>query len=534
MSLLSPPRSRYALAIILWLSMLFLIWQHYQGLSQISGRLVNQGVPTWLPPSNSSASEKRPDEFTAVHPLQQPKPPSAPGTPNGIDALLSSVEKTSLFFVNNIPPPSDFRNVGDRLSILSTWITARDTLHPNLSRTQFQTLEKHIERTIISLFPFVRNLAQPKNAQPFSSLRQTFVKGSQGIVMVASKSNLRYLSHSILNIRSALNSSLPIQVFHSGEADFGPSIRRFVEELAHNVTTHDIKKIIPDSFVGFDKGGAPTIRVFAALASTFENVILVDPETIFLQTPEIILSNHTLFKQTGALFFHSHLYGKGDRKETHEFWQRELKNHPPSPSLRSSRTYNEGYAEEADANVVVLDKSRLSTLIGLFHVCWQNTKRVRKEYTYRYGNGDQESWWFGFELIGSVYAWGQRYGGTIGWLKDEGDGRKRDNKERVCGDTNLQVDGEGRPLFYRGTLARNRKVEEMGYEVPTRWMVGGVWQQSGTEGELDCMWGDEVRVVGKQETRVLEMSVEAAKRVDGDVDKVAGKKDRALGGHKED
>ncbi|KAI4183010.1 MAG: hypothetical protein L6R41_005654 [Letrouitia leprolyta] len=543
MSLLSPSRSHYVLAIFLWLSMIFLMWQHYHGLSQLPGRPIRGGM--FIPPfphSNSSGPEARPDENqsddTAVHYFPQTKQPPASAVSNAIDALLSSIEKTSISFVNDIPRPSDFRGIGDRLSILSTWISARENLHPQMSHPQFQTLEKHIERTIISLFPFARNPAQPKNGQPFTSLRQSFVKNSKGIVLVGSKSTLRPLSHCILNIRAALNSSLPIQVFYASDTDLPPSARRFIETLSRGITTHDIKTFIPDNFVNFEQGGAATVRVFAALASTFEQLLLMDPETIFLQPPDLILSNHTLYKDTGALFFHAHRHGKGDKKETHEFWQHALKNHPPSPALRSSRTYNEGYAEEADASVVVLDKRRISTLIGLLHVCWQNTKRVRNDYTYRYGKGDADSWWFGFELSGSGYAWGGGYGGTVGWEREkegsastlsllssssnEQSGKRKNRKQRVCGNTNLQLDFEDRPLWYSGLLAKNRdsdEEEEGRYEVPTNWMVDGVWQRSKEEGGEDCMWRGEVKELGTEETRVLEKSVREARRVDRRVEK---------------
>lgn len=145
MSLLYPSRSHYPLAIFLWLSMLFLVWQHYHGLGQIPGRPINKGMTAMLPQSDSSALRVQPDENessdnTPVNPPQQPKQPSAPAVLNGVDALLSSVEKTSMFFVNDIPHPSDFRNIGDRLSILSTWISARENLHSKMPPTQLQTL----------------------------------------------------------------------------------------------------------------------------------------------------------------------------------------------------------------------------------------------------------------------------------------------------------------------------------------------------------------------------------------------------------
>ncbi|KAI4122863.1 MAG: hypothetical protein LQ338_005580 [Usnochroma carphineum] len=554
MSLLSPSRSRYTLAIFLWLSMLFLIRQHYHGLSQLPGRPVNKGVAEMLSQLTTSTSDARLEEKQSpgsppAHPAQQSKLPPLPATASAVDALISSVEKTSLFFVNDSPQPSEYSKMGDRLQILSTWLTARSTLHTAITPSQLKRLDSHIERTILTLFAFVRNPSQPKNAQPFTTLRQTFLPHSSGIVMVGSKSTLHSLAHTILNIRTALNSSLPIQVFHAGESDFPSSARRFIKRLSHNITIVDLKTLLSDSpATALEAGGLPTLRVFSALASTLEHLLLIEPGTTFLQPPDLLLTNQPSLLNNGASFFHSHLYGKNANKATRSFWHTHLKNRPPSPALRSSRAYNEGYAEEIDAGVVLLDKSRLETLMGLLHVCWQNTKRVREEHTYKYAPDERDSWWFGFELAGVGYAWGDGgggYAGTVGWLgaendtagegRDEGEGV--DHKEgqennsggnvdgrakKVCGNTVLHLDHTGIPLWYSGSLVTKWEDNEPVYEVPEKWTVDGVWQE-----DTDCMVGGEIRGISEQERRVLEKSVELAKEVDGTVHKVLeGEKNR--------
>ncbi|KAL8669158.1 MAG: hypothetical protein Q9168_006246, partial [Polycauliona sp. 1 TL-2023] len=378
-------------------------------------------------------------------PADHPKPPQhpiAPAVPNAIEALLSSIAKSTEYFVNAAIEPSESRQLGGRLQVLSTWLSARETLPSLMSSSQLTALDSHIERTIVSHFPFIRHPKQPKNAEPYTTLRKTFEKGSSGIVIVGHRRNLRYLCHAIQNIRTVLNSSLPIQIAHAGNQVFPLSLRRFITSLASDVTTIDIPTLLDPKPTDLEKpDAAAALRPFAALASSFEQVILIDPTTIFLQPPSAILANHTAYKTTGALFFHDHLYGKGDAKARHEYWQHLMKYHPHSQSLRSSKAYNEGYASASDPGVIVLDKSRNGVMLGLLHTCWQNSRRVRNEYTYKHGQDDADSWWLGFELSGVGYAWDKHYGAVLGWKHT-----RKERQDRVCGNTNLHLDEAGKPL----------------------------------------------------------------------------------------
>ncbi|KAL8772905.1 MAG: hypothetical protein Q9194_004458 [Teloschistes cf. exilis] len=522
MSLLARSKFRQALLLFVWLSMLFLVWQHYHGPDQIPTRPVNQDVARGtgyqgIPNLTAREEEEEVAYPEPVNTSPKIKQAQGPASLNEVDLLLSSIAKTSQYFLNDVLSGSAFKNMGQRLQVLGTWLQTQETLTSKLSPSQLETLHNHIERATLSLFPFIADPTRPRNAQPFTTLRQTYQKGSEGIVLVASKHNLRYICHLIQNIRVVLNSTLPIQVAHAGDAMLSSSRRQFLTKLAPNITTMDVTSLLENHTLELEKGG-PAIRSFAALASPFEKVLLMGSLSVFLQPPERILHTHRGFKDTGALLFHHHLYGKGEFKKTHDFWHKHLRSHEPSPALKSSRVYNEGYAEELDPGLVVLDKSRISTLMGLLHVCWQNTKRVRRDYSYAFGDGDRDTWWLGFELSGSPYAWndGARYGGTLGWLETkhsspEENGVKKLKHERVCGNTNLHLDGEGKPLWFSGSLLKDRRGDEEKYGVWTHWMVDGVWQPKGQQeedGSADCMWGGEVREVGTVEKGVLERSVE--------------------------
>ena len=180
---------------------------------------------------------------------------------------------------------------------------------------------------------------------------------------------------------------------------------------------------------------------------------------------------------------------------------------------------------------MVLDKRKLSTLVGLLHVCWQNMKRVRRDYTFWFGDGDERnSWWMGFELAAAAYTWEGSYAGTIGWggwQRGKGGGEAREGEEvwqggkkktwgKVCGNTNLHLDERDRPLWYSGGLPKNKEHDASTFEVPRHWIVGGELQQGQIDkGQLDCVVGDSVESLDVKEMKVLKESIELAKEMDG-------------------
>ncbi|KAL8947481.1 MAG: hypothetical protein Q9222_006246, partial [Ikaeria aurantiellina] len=325
--------------------------------------------------------------------LQQPL---APSMPNGIEALLASVAKTSKYFVDEMVQPYEFNKMGTRLQVLGTWLEARHTLQSQMSDAQIDSLDANIERTLLTNFPFIRTPDLPKNAHPWHTLRQSFQKDTKGIVIVATKHNLRPLSHLIKNIRVALNSSLPIQVAHAGPKTFSHSMNRFITKLAPNITTFDITKTLSATPSLVLEKDPLSIPPFASLASSFEQLILLDASSILLQPPENILQSHPSYLSTGALFFHGHPLHHDNPpnkdKEKHRphhshtsFFHSRLPNtHITSPPLKLSRALSKNAnlaAEvEQDARFLALDKSRTETLMGLLHTSWANTKRVRKHW----------------------------------------------------------------------------------------------------------------------------------------------------------
>ncbi|MCJ1396036.1 hypothetical protein MMC18_008923 [Xylographa bjoerkii] len=254
-----------------------------------------------------------------------------------------------------------------------------------------------------SCLPFLHNPADPPDWKPLHDLRQRFVPGSKGIVIPTGKGTFRFACHLISTLRDVLKSELPIQIMHAGEDDLPADHRHVITQLGSRIETLDVTTVLDDKTLQLPKGGW-AIKAFAALASSFEQVILMDADAVFLQKPEVILNDHPGYQATGSLLFHDRLLWQGAFPERHQWWEHQMAGHKPSVTLNKSKVYNEGYAEEGDSGVVVLHKGRLPIFMGLLHICWQNTLAVRDAFTYHMGYGDKESWWFGLELSGANYT----------------------------------------------------------------------------------------------------------------------------------
>ncbi|KAI4120418.1 MAG: hypothetical protein LQ338_007038 [Usnochroma carphineum] len=422
--------------------------------------------------------------------------------------LLHTVSTTSTYFTDYPLPASEFGKMGKRLQVLRDWIEASQRLVHQMTPEDADTLRNRIDQTALSLFPFLRDPSQSSNTS-LSHIRQKFKPESKGIVIPTGRKTFRYACHLIGNLRDALGSKLPIEIAYAGDSDLPPNYRNFISELGSDIKTVDVLQVFDDTTLDLQHGGW-AIKAFAALGSHYEQTLVLDADAILLQAPETILDRHSGYKSTGALLFHDRLLWQGAFKDRHQWWEKQLEHHTPSQALSKSRVYNEGYAEECDSGLVMLDKSRLSVLLGLLHVCWQNTKEVRDQWTYKMGYGDKESWWLGLELSGAEYTFEDHYGGMLGDLNAD--------KNKVCSFTIAHFDEQDRLLWYNGSLLKNKLKNVTEFDVPTHYMIDGAWEKGATKPDISCMKDAKITETSEEERKILRKSVEKAKDVDARIE----------------
>ncbi|KAI5456492.1 mannosyltransferase putative-domain-containing protein [Mariannaea sp. PMI_226] len=503
-------------------------------------------------------------------------PPSTINTNPVTLHSFSPIEVGARYFLDYplTPPYKEiFGELGQRAVVLRSWIEELQS-HVNASADNRQVegwdaITDLVERVAESLFPYLKPLStNPRQySPPLSAIRDrlgiptntdtttTPVSRSVGIVIPTGDKTLRFACHLIASLTRIHKTQLPIQVVYAGPEDLSAEGKNAIQRAAdgRDIELLDILTVFDDTTLKLANGGW-AIKPFAALASRFEQVILLDADTVFLQDPEELLRQDR-YQETGAMLFHDRLLWKGGFPERQDWWHEQIKH--PSKETEKSLVWTERYSEEGDSGLVVVDKSRLDVLIGLLHIGWQNSYDVREEWTYKITYGDKETWWIGFEATESTYAFSPHYGGMVGWLRsteeekekakakkrreeeeleeeeleedkiEEGHREqaankvprgtgKRESKEEVsvCSFVIAHVDQTDKLLWYNGGLLKNKIVNQTAFEVPTHWMIDQRWIKGGSKKDMSCMVGNNVSTLSEHERDILSRSIAVAQDVD--------------------
>ncbi|KAI7771842.1 hypothetical protein LZL87_006118 [Fusarium oxysporum] len=439
-------------------------------------------------------------------------------------------------------PKANFGELGQRTELLRSWIEdleGRDDSHETA-----ELVGQIVERQ----FPWLNSKqgASPPLVDIYSRLGLSYKsksvksdKAPAGIVIPTGEKTLRFACHLIAALTRVHKTTLPIQVVYAGDDDLSAAGRKKIQQAASGfkIEMLDVLTVFDDSTLKLADGGW-AIKPFAALASRFEQVILLDADAVFFQDPRHLLRQDR-FKETGVLLFHDRLLWKNGFADRQDWWHDQIKH--PSPETEKSLVWTERYSEEGDSGIVVVDKSRLDVLLGLLHIGWQNSERVRNEVTYKITYGDKESWWIGFEATGSKYAFSPHYGGIVGWLgptkaeldaakkaeeeKKQEDNKREDKEEvRVCSFVIAHVDQNEKLLWYNGGLLKNKAVNQTEFEVPTHWMIDQKWHKGGSKQAMSCMVGTKASALTSGEKDVLTKSIQVAR----DMDEKTRNKDNVL------
>ena len=416
-----------------------------------------------------------------------------------IDRITQTV---SIYTDHPIQPPYEgqFGEVGERLGQVARWLSDLDRLSDSNPTRPY--LISAIETVATSLVPFLNHDA---SETPLSDLRSSFEPGSRGIVIPVGggETAIRFAGHLITSLRLVLGCELPIQIAYAGDDDLSKQDRQRIASLedARDVSFLDVLSVLDDSTLKLE-GSGWAIKPFAALVSKFEQVIVLDVDTVFVQKPEALFEQYA-FIQHGALLFHDQLMWQHSSRKRHDWFKDQMGE--LSRGMPNS-------LEECDSGVIVLDKSRPEVLTSVLHIAWQNTLDVRDEVTYKLLYNHKEAWWLGLEFVGSGYGFEARYGSVIGWeeISHGDDGLE----SRVCGSTVAHVDDYDNLMWYSGSLLKNKLADAKDYDIPEAWMMGGKWHKGATTSDMSCMSGEHMTILSKRERKTLELSIEAARRVD--------------------
>jgi hypothetical protein len=202
-----------------------------------------------------------------------------------------------------------------------------------------------------------------------------------GMVFCVGNDQFFHAATTIRSIRESHKSDIPIEIFYINNNDLSEVKRQYFQTEFTNVKTIDLSEQIDDTWTKLE-GWA--MKPFAALVSSFSQVILADADSFFFKTPESFLEDPG-FKKTGSLFFYDRSFIAG--------WdggRRWMLSFLPTMSalVHKTRFFDLTSKHEQESGVVVINKEK--SLMGLMSTCRMNDKRERTEVTYSRVHGDKE------------------------------------------------------------------------------------------------------------------------------------------------
>ena len=198
-----------------------------------------------------------------------------------------------------------------------------------------------------------------------------------GIILTAGQGNMILAAHAIRTLRNVLNTTLPIQVAYAGDNDLPANRRREMMALDPQLDFINILDHYDEDVAGLRSAGF-AMKPFAALASNFEKVVIIDADTVFMQRPDEWFEEHAGLRETGTLFFHDRAFG--GRKTTD--WVKEVlkeSGQAPSAVLNSSMFWQEELEHQQESGVVYFNKAIPGAFMSLLFTTYMNTKNVRAD-----------------------------------------------------------------------------------------------------------------------------------------------------------
>ncbi len=295
----------------------------------------------------------------------------------------------------------------------------------------------------------------------------TVIKEGRGIVMSVGNEFMKVAGQAISILRY-WDPSISIHVTYSGLFDLDTANIELL--LATNVTVSNLCDSFNCTELDLDKWDA---KPFTLLSSPFEETILIDADTVFLQSPWNLFDDIG-YRETGALFFKDRTLFPGNDGLAR--WIKKVLPKPFSDHLLDLRILNAKTQYEQESGVIAVNnKLHYSALLA---VCMLNTPFFREPIRMM-THGEKETFWMGFEVAKSSVSFMPSLPGSIGRLE-----RSTTGEEKICGHL-AHFDRDGGLLWFNDGLVQGKHDSDYGIDEPA------VFTHFGQEGE----WTDDLCII---------------------------------------
>ncbi|OAD07974.1 glycosyltransferase family 71 protein, partial [Mucor lusitanicus CBS 277.49] len=265
----------------------------------------------------------------------------------------------------------------------------------------------------------------------------------RGILLCVGNNQFKFAATTIRAIREIFHNTLPIEVFFIRDADLHQAKRHYLKSEFQDVHLVKLQDYVSDYYTQF---GGWAMKPFAMLASRYTEVIMMDADVFYFQDPALLFEDEG-YKATGSLFYYDRTLFPNKTKGPD--WMRSF-----LPSMSSfvpnSRWFKQESVHEQESGVVIMNKRK--ALLGLLSTCKLNSKTEREEVVYKRVYGDKETFWIGFEVMQTPYAFVKSFAGVIG---NHGRGGDDGSPDYLCGNE-IHFDANEKPLWLNGGLYRNK------------------------------------------------------------------------------
>lgn len=273
----------------------------------------------------------------------------------------------------------------------------------------------------------------------FKDLMESF--NGKGLVISVGNKHFNFARSTIDNLRNIIKSEIPIEIFYNGDDDLSEDKRNILKEY-DNVYISDLSRYFNNTFLKLE-GFA--LKPFSILASRFEEVILIDADSVYLRDPALFF-NDPGYIEKGTIFFEDRKFQTSYFKSYE--WIKSFISHP-LPETEKLRIWNKKTIDQMESSSVVINKSK--NILGLLAACKLNEEKYRKT-VYDHVYGDKETFWIGFEMARQPFYFNPYRPAYIAKVDSVDMNR---NITRFCGHIGHRS-ADGKFMFWNGHLLKDK------------------------------------------------------------------------------
>jgi len=267
----------------------------------------------------------------------------------------------------------------------------------------------------------------------FKDLIESF--NGKGLVISVGNDYFNYARSTIENLRNIIKSEIPIEIFYNGESDLSEDKRNILKEY-DNVYVSDLSQYFNDEILHLSHFA---LKPFSLLASRFEEVILIDADSVYLRDPMLFFDDPGYIEK-GTIFFQDRNF-KESSFDSYKWFKTWINN--PLPDTEELRIWNEKTTDQMESSTLVINKAK--NILGLLAACNLNGNKYKK-IVYKHVYGDKETFWIGFEMARQPFYFNPLRPAFISKVKSVGT-----NSTKFCGHVGHKSE-DGKFMFWNGHL----------------------------------------------------------------------------------